>query len=233
MIKPANKELAKHKLRVQTKLATLEELKEATAVAEGKDVAEAEAGPVAPGFPPYPWWNILTAGPYQPFAAVGPNKNMQAGNFAFMAGALWLNPAGILWGPPPSAAQVMGAFDMQINFETFNLSTGLPGPAIPPIVMNPIGAWVGPPWFKMFSQLLGPGVFPVPDQGRPHLYELNVTADVSGPVPQPFFAGYSTWVFDPDIEPAVWPPFIPGWSRPATPPHWHYNNPCRFLVYRA
>jgi hypothetical protein len=210
----------------------------ATAMAKGRGVVEAEAGPVTYPFflPPYPWWNVLLAGPYQPFVGVGPQKNFQAGQFAFVVGALWLNPAPINWFPPgPNPATVMGGWNMKINFETMNLSTVAAGPAIHPIEMNPIGASFGPPFFKPFFRLLGPGVFPVPAQGTPHLYEMNVTADISGPAPQPFFAGYSTWVYDPDMEPPVWPPQlpIPGLNLPPVFPHWQYDIPMRFLVYTA
>jgi len=209
-------------------------VKEATAVAKGKAVVETEAGPVAATAPLYPWWNLLMAGPFQPFVGVGPQKNFTPGQFAFVLGALWINPAPINWFPPgPSAAAIMAGWNMRINFNTINLTTVAAGPAIPPVNMNPIGPRFGPPWFKPFIRLLGPGVFPVPPQGSPTLYEMNVTADISGPVPLPLFAGYSTWVFDPDAEPATWPPWIPGVSRPAVPPQWQYDIPMRFLVYTA
>jgi len=204
----------------------IEEMKKIT---EG-GIAEKEAAPVTLG---YPWWNILIYGPFQPFAATMPHKNMQSGDFSVIFGLLWMNPVGINGGPPPSAAQVMGAFNMRINFQTINLSTFVAGPPIPPVIMAPIGTWFGPQWLKPFVRLLGPGVFPIPPQGIPHKYELHVTADVSGPVPQPFFSGFSTWMFDPDLEPAIWPPMpvLP----PALPaqPHWHFDVPCQFLVYRA
>lgn len=197
----------------------------------GSGVEEQEAEPVVGT---YPWWNILIAGPFQPTGAGGPflpHKIFQPTQPAFLVGALWLNPAPINWFPPagPSAATVMGAFEMTINFHTINLSTVAAGPAIPPVVMSPLGAAPGLPWFKPFVVSLGPGLFPVPPNGDPALYELNVTADVSGPVPQPF-AGYSTWVLDPDMEPAIWPP---SFVRPPVFPHWQYDIPVRFLVYQA
>jgi hypothetical protein len=145
-----------------------------------------------------------------------------------MLGAVWLNPAYINWWPPgPSAASVMGAFDLTIRFEVINLTTVEDGPDPLPIHMEPIGAWpFGLPWFKVFWTSIGNGHFPAPPDGQPNQYEMNVTADVSGPVPQAF-AGYSTWVFDPDIEPAIWPPPI----MPPMFPYWRYDQPARFLVY--
>jgi hypothetical protein len=207
------------------------ELGKALAKARDEGVAEAEAEPWTPAWPwPYPWWNILIAGPFQfvPFDAFLPHKIFQPDEAAFVVGAVWMNPFGIGWNPfNPSAATLMGAFDLTIRFETINLTTVADGPDPAPIEMNPIGGWFGPPWFKLFWKSIGSGFFPSPPQGQPHLYEMNVAADVSGPVPEPF-AGYSTWVFDPDLEPAMWPPYI----RPGTAPHWQYDIPARFLVYR-
>jgi hypothetical protein len=203
-------------------------------IAEAEEVVRAEAGPVVRTRRPYPWWNILLAGPFQPAIAGGPQKNFMANQFAWVAGALWLNPAFINWGPPgPNAATVMAGWNMRINFHTINLTTVAAGPTLRPVRMHPIFRWPGPPWFKRFYRRLGPGIFPVPQQGVPDLYELNVTADISGPAPQPFFAGYATWVFDPDVEPAVWPPRMPGANRPTVFPHWQYEIPMRFLVYTA
>lgn len=219
------------------KKLTDEYTRRATALARGEGLEEAE--PWTPTFPwPYPWWNILIAGPFQPAPLPGgpflPHKIFQPNEPAFVVGAIWMNPASINWWPPgPSAAAVMGAFDLTIRFETFNLTTVADGPDPGPIQMNPIGLWpFGPPWFRQFWQSIGNGFFPAPPQGQPHLYEMNVTADVSGPVPQAF-AGYSTWVYDPDLEPGVWPPFIPGVTRPPVWPHWQYDIPARFLVYTA
>jgi hypothetical protein len=208
-----------------------------TAIAETRKyrtggVAKLDAEPATPTFPiPYPWWNILVAGPYQPAPLPGgpylPHKIFQPTEPAFVLGAIWMNPAPINWFPPgPSAADLMGAFDLTIRFEAINLTTVADGPDPVPIVLSPLGAAFGLPWLKLFFVSIGSGHFPAPPNGQPHLYEMNVTADVSGPVPQSF-AGYSTWVFDPDTEPAVWPPFI----RPPVFPHWQYDIPMRFLVY--
>ena len=211
-----------------------EKAQKAEAKAKGQAVAEAEFEPWTPVWPwPYPWWNVIVAGPYQPAPSPGgpflPHKIIQPQEPALLLGAVWLNPAPINWWPPgPSAATVMGAFQLTIRFETINLTTVTDGPDPNPIVMNPIGGWpFGPPWFKVFWVSIGGNFFPTPADGRPNLYELNTTADAHGPVPSPF-AGFSTWVYDPDLEPAIWPPFI----RPAVPPHWQYDNPMRFLVYR-
>jgi hypothetical protein len=209
----------------------------AIARSSGKGVAEAEAEPWTPTPIPYPWWNIVVAGPYQPAPLPGgpflPHKIFQPAEPAFVVGAVWMNPAPINWFPPgPAAATVMGAFNLTIRFETMNLSTVANGPDPAPVVMAPLGAWPGPSWFKPFFVPIGGGFFPAPPDGQPHLYEMNVTADVAGPVPQPF-AGYSTWVFDPDLEPPIFPPFIPGVTQPPVFPAWQYDIPMRFLVYTA
>jgi hypothetical protein len=193
----------------------------------------AAAGPVITTAPLYPWWEILIAGPFQPAPAPGgpylPHKIFEADEPAFMLGAVWMNPAPINWFPPgPSAAGIMGAFDVTIRCETINLTNVGDGPDPAPVVMSPIGTWpLGPAWFKTFFVQIGNGFFPTPPSGQPHLYEMNVTADVTGPVPQPF-AGYSTWVLDPDTEPPVFPPPI----LPGVGPQWQHDIPARFLVYQ-
>jgi hypothetical protein len=238
----APNELEKHAQAImeawtaKMKKLTDEYTRQATALARGEGLEL--AGPITLTAPlPYPWWNILLAGPYQPAPLPGgpylAHKIFQPNEPALMVGAIWLNPAPINWWPPgPSAADVMGAFDLTINFEAMNLSLVNAGAAVPAITMSPIGNQFGPSWFKPFWMSIGSGHFPAPPQGRPHLYELNVTADVSGPVPQAF-AGFCTWVFDPDMEPAIWPPFIPDVSRPMAFAHWQFERPARFMVYTA
>jgi hypothetical protein len=207
-------------------------VKEATRIARKPgEIVESLAGPITTTTPLYPWWNILIAGPFQPAPAPGgpylPNKIFRPGESAFCIGAVWLNPAPINWAPPGvSAALMMSALNLTIRFNAINLNTATPGPALPAVVMAPLGA-AGPlPWLKFFTAILGPGVFPVPPEGSPVLYELNVTADATGPGSTPF-AGYCTWVFDPDIEPPIFPPFL----LPGVPPTWQYDIPMRFMTY--
>jgi hypothetical protein len=55
------------------------------------------------------------------------------------------------------------------------------------------------------------------------LYEFHLSVDFTTaghPV-----AGFSTWHYDPDYEPAI------GRARPALPPQWQHDIPMRFLVY--
>ena len=202
------------------------------------------AGPITQTTPPYPWWNLLIAGPYQPDPAGGgpymPHKIFEPSEQAFLIGGLWLNPEPINWSPAgPSAAELMAGYDLTIRFETINLTTVQKGPSPGSVNMNPIFGWPdGDPDFKTFRVDLGPNIFPLPPQGQPYLYELNVTADVTGPAPQSM-AGFATWVFDPDEEPSVWPPpTLPSDFPPAEwllwwwPQHWQFERPIRLLVYR-
>lgn len=196
-------------------------------------VAKAATGPVT-GVPPYPWWDIVIAGPFQTPPAPGgpflPNKIFVPNEPAFCIGAVWLNPFPINWAPAgPSSAVVMNAFNLTINFSIINLVAVTAGPNPASVIMAPLGGWpFSPfPWLHLFFLPLGPGIFPMPLEGQPVLYEMNVTADVAGPVPGLPFAGFCTWVFDPDFEPATWPPAIP-----PVVPGWQYDIPMRFMTYR-
>jgi hypothetical protein len=216
---------------------------------EEPEIAEPISLP--PGLPPYPWWNVLLAGPFQP--GIAPDPSLPPGPYlphkiiavnepSFMIAAIWRNPAGIDWnGTNPSAANVMSAFNLSISFETCNLTSCTNGPDFGPFEFAPLG-----PGVVTWVRLIFPaGTFPVPAQGRPNLYEMNMTADVSGPVAGLPFAGFATWVYDPDLEPPIWPPRLPfphplpppwppippqvflWWS----PPHWQFERPARFMVY--
>ncbi|MEZ4658903.1 MAG: hypothetical protein R2911_15160 [Caldilineaceae bacterium] len=208
-------------------------------------VAEAVAGPTTRvrGHRPYMWWNIVVAGPFQRARRNGPflpAKIFQNSEPAFIVGGIWMNRNPINWAPTgPSAASIMAAFNMRIRFETMNLTTVTDGPDPAPVDMNPIHAAPGRSYFKTFYRQIGRGHFPAPPNGHPNLYELNVTADITETAPQEF-AGFSTWVYDPDLEPPFYaPPFgrfglrVPGGRRPAVHPGWQYDVPMRFMVYTA
>jgi hypothetical protein len=190
------------------------------------------AGPVTPTVPPYPWWDILVAGVFQPTAPTPggpflPGKIFVPGDVAVCLVAVWLNPAPINWIPAgPSAAEVMNNLNLRINFPTISLINVAPGPAPASIIMNPLGSFGPLPWLKIVAIQIGNGLFPSPPQGQPTLYEMNVTADVTGPTAMRF-AGFCTWVFDPDLEPAIFPPPL----RPEAPPHWQFEIPMRFMTY--
>ena len=81
----------------------------------------AEPWSLPPLAPPYPWWNVLLAGPFQPGVTTVPHvppgpylphKIIAAGEPAFMVGAVWRNPFGIDWnGTNPPASVVMSVFN--------------------------------------------------------------------------------------------------------------------------
>lgn len=173
----------------------------------------------------YPWFDLFCAGPYQIVGGAGylPHKIIRADEWAFMLCALWRNPAGINWDPAsPSAAGVLSAYHFRIGLPTVNLVSVTAGPVLGPYDFAPIGGG----YINSFYALIPPGTLPVPPQGQPHLYEVNMLVDAFGPneaaASQPF-AGFATWIYDPDTQP-------PTIMSPA-PPHWHHDIPVRFLVH--
>jgi hypothetical protein len=201
---------------------------------EGPELEIAE--PIGPTFPLYPYWNLLLYGPFQALGGPGgpflPHKIVRATEPVFMLAAVWRNPACMNWlCPAPSAATLMSPYELTIRLELFNFTnvTNVPAPSA-------VFAPLGPGNINLTFFVLGP--FAAPPQGEPHLYEAFLTADVTGPgavgaaLP---FAGYTTWIFDPDTEPAIFPPPLP---PPGVPPFlgfvpqlWQLDIPARFLVY--
>lgn len=178
--------------------------------------AKAEAAePVLAGG--YQYWNVLTLGPFQAFGPVGPyrpSKIIAGGELAFMLGVVWVNPAPGPGGSLPGTT-VLGNRPYRIRFETINLSTVSNGPDA-----TFIGTFAGPapvvtvvPWFFVPGD---PGV-------NPNLYETTMTIDITHPA-QPF-AGFSTWNYDPDLEPG----FL---SIPPVGPRLEHDIPARYLVYK-
>ncbi len=179
-----------------------------------KRMASAEiAGPIYPYG--YQYWNCLTYGPYQtifnpPYL---PNKIIAAGDPCTFWSLIWINPiAPPGAGLPPSV--VLGGRPYTVRFETVDLTAVAKGPAYTyaSTFASPAPEFTWVQWDM-----------PTPDPGgTPHLYEMNVTMDVtlSG---QPF-AGFSTWHFDPDMEPA----FL---GMPQANPEWQFERPARFLLY--
>jgi hypothetical protein len=165
----------------------------------------------------YPWWNILLAGPFQlgltgPFL---PSKIIRYGEPAFMLAALWRNPAPLAGGP--SAAAIMSPFTCRLYLETVNLTNVTNGPDFGPFDVVFGGGFVN----VVFISLTG---FAAPAQGRPTLYEMHAVADILGPgVGLPPFAGFSTWLFDPDYEPPFFAPAAPGGLQ--------HDQPARFAIY--
>jgi hypothetical protein len=171
----------------------------------------------------YPWWNILVLGPFQAVAPGGPfrpSKIIRTGEDAFMIVVLWRNPVPLPGGPNPSAAQIMASYEWEVRGETINLSDVTDGPDLAPATGT-----FGAGFVDAFLMPIPPGTFPVPAEGRPLLYELNFVMDIKGVGPGlPPFAGYATWVFDPDTE----PPFL---FVPEAPAGLQHDIPVRFLVY--
>lgn len=169
----------------------------------------------------YPWWNLLMLGPFQAAAPGGPfqpSKIMIHGERAFMIAALWRNPVPLPGGPNPSAAQIMSPFNYRLRGEMINLSAVSDGPDFS-VVNSTFGGG-----FINIHVMDVPNV-PPPADGRPTLYEANFTVDILGVgTGLPPFAGYSTWLLDPDNE----PPFL---LVPGQGPRLQHDIPARFLVY--
>lgn len=192
----------------------------------------AEIGePIGPVYPLYPYWNILLYGPFQnlggPKGPFLPHKIIAAKQRAFMWVLLWRNPACMNWVcPAPSAEVLMSALTFSVSLQTINLTNVEPGPTF--------GPWTGTfkndytvPGFDYLNAFRVDMRFPTPPDGQPHLYEINAVTDVIGPVKDLPFAGFSTWVYDPDIEPAIFPPPL----RPDVPAQWQHDIPARLMVY--
>lgn len=218
-------------LKEQTRIYTRKVMAQAAQTSQGGEGVETAfwSGPAAA---PYSWFDLLFAGPFQipiPDPAMQtflPHKVIRFDNWAFLLGALWRNPTPINYIlNNPSAAQMTSAFNFKIKFECINLSTVADGPDFLPLIPLPEPIGGGP--VDGFIALIPPLTFPEPPQGEPNLYEVNLTADVTGPgvvaagLP---FTGFATWMWDPDLE----PPFL---FQPVQGPHWHYDVPARFLVH--
>jgi hypothetical protein len=190
----------------------------------------------------YTWWNLLLAGPFQAPQVGGPflpSKVIRAGEPAFMLAVIRRNP-----NPIPatliSAATLMRPLEYTLRLETMNLTNVANGPDFGPIV-NTFANDV----FGFLNLHVIPINFPAPPQGRPNLYEANMVVDISGPVSGMPFAGYNTWILDPDTEPAIGSPtgffvfspnlgglvFVPG--LPSGGGGLQHDVPARFLVYTA
>jgi len=184
---------------------------------------------------PYPWWNLLVLGPFQRVAPLGPfrpSKIIRHGEPAYMIAALWRNPRALPGGPNPSAAQIMASFRYQVRGEVINLTNVTDGPDF-----RPITGTFGAGFTNIHTLRLPP--LPAPVDGRPNLYEVNFTMDILSPAAGlPPFAGYSTWVYDPDHEPPfVFPRVILPDGRiitvrvPGANGGLEHDTPARFLVY--
>ena len=175
-------------------------------------------GPIGQVYPLYPWWNLLIVGPFQTTGGVQllPRKILRPGTSLIWA-LLWRNPAPIDWvAGNPSAAEIMNGRDFSLWAEMINLTNVTDGPDIQIVGSFSVGNYL-----DAYALYFNP---PTPVQGKPDLYEVNVTLDITEDS-QPM-AGFATWVFDLDTEPG----FL---GLPTVPAHWHYEKPMRFLVYEV
>jgi hypothetical protein len=217
-------------LKEQTRLYTRKMM--AQAAKRPEVMAAGGEGPEAAfwsGNAPYPWFDLYFSGPYQwsPSANVYmPQKVIQVNDWAYLLGTLWRNPAPINFiSGNPSAADMLSALNFSVWFELVNLTTVADGPDFLPY--RPLPIPIGGGFVNGFFAWIPPGTFPTPPEGKPHLYEVNLTVDATGPGPVPAalpFSGFATWIFDPDSQPAFY-------DIPAQGPHWHYDVPARFLVH--
>jgi hypothetical protein len=180
----------------------------------------------------YQWWNLLMLGPFQQVAPLGPfrpSKIIRAGEPAFMIAALWRNPLPLPGGPNPSAAQIMAPFRYRIRGEVVNLSTVQDGIDYAPVTNTFGGGFIN------LHVMNVPAPSSVPAEGQPVLVEANFTVDILGAgLGLPPFAGYATWLLDPDNEPPFVFPFIPGVGPvvvPGSGPRLQHDIPARYLFY--
>jgi hypothetical protein len=189
----------------------------------------------------YTWWNLLLAGPFQVPAVGGPfqaSKVIRGGDPAFMLAVIRRNPDPIP-GTLISASTLMSPLDYSLTLQTINLTSVTSGP-----VFGPINATFGGGIFGFLNFHIITMNFTTPPEGRPDLYEANMVVDISGPVPGMPFAGFNTWILDPDAEPAIaantsffifsgsmGSAFVPG--LPSGVGGLQLDTPARFLVYRA
>jgi hypothetical protein len=190
----------------------------------------------------YTWWNLLLAGPFQAPAIGGPyqaSKVIRGGDPAFMLSVLRRNPDPIP-GTVISASTLMSPLDYTLSLQTINLTSVSNGPDFGPITNTFAGGIFG-----FLNLHVIPLNFPTPPEGRPNLYEANMLVDISGPVPGMPFAGFNTWILDPDTEPAIGSStdflvfsnslggLVPIPSVPTGLGGLQPDTPARFLVYRS
>jgi len=192
------------------------------AMAERKKGGAGLAEPVAGG---YPFWNLIIAGPFQTLGGAGgpflPGKIAKGGEEVVFLGALWRNPVDIPSTPGISSALLMSGYDVDVTFQSVDLTTVMSGPGAIGGAVHMHLAHFPPAFLDLFAVTM---IFPAVAPGAPHLYEVNAVADVTGPDGMTPFAGYSTWIFNPDTE----PPFL---GLPEVGPHLTYDQPARILIY--
>jgi hypothetical protein len=135
----------------------------------------------------------------------------------------------------------MAPLQYTLTLQTINLTSVTRGPSFGPII-DTFAAGI----FGFLNFHIIPLSFATPRQGSPDLYEANMVVDISGPVPGMPFAGFNTWILDPDAEPAfstdtgffIFSPvlgggFFPVPNLPGGAGGLQADVPARFLVYTA
>ncbi len=166
----------------------------------------------------YKWWDIFAIGPIQnitlpPFL---PHKIIADNELAFFLVFVVKNPLPTPGGGP-SALILMNGRRFNLRAHTCNVTACSPGPNL--LIRTAFNTAVVQPFLFVFRP-------PAAQQGRPDLYEINFTADVTE-FQQPM-AGFATRILDIDNDPDGLPFFLDARKRP----HVHDEEPMRFLVYR-
>lgn len=176
----------------------------------GLELGEPYSGPV------YKWQDLFVVGPIQNISTPPylPHKIVAAGEAAFFFVFVVKNPLPTP-GPGPSALTIMNGRPFNLNAVTINLTNMSNGPDI--FISSRFNRSVVQPFMFVFNA-------PVPQQGKPSLFEINVTLDVTDGFLQPI-AGFATSIFDIESDPG----FPVG---PANNQHLHVEQPLRFLVYK-
>ena len=188
--------------------------KMAIALAEEGSRIDIEAGePTGRG---YKFWDIFVVGPIQlDIPQFKPGKIIAGGEDVFFLTTVATNPL-LINGDLPSATTLMAGKSYRLRLETMNLTNVAPGPFISIARTFPVGV-------PAQTFLLGIKL-PMPQEGRPELFEINVTADVTDNTQQPM-AAFATHILDIDVDPGF----------PLTPPrgpHLHIEQPLRCLCYK-
>jgi hypothetical protein len=182
------------------------------AAARKAEVSAESGGPILPIGSGYQTWNVLLAGPFQPFGPMfKPSKIYNPDLGGFMLAAFWRNPAG-----PVNINLLMAGLTVDFWAETVNMTKVTPGPTLTSGSLT-----FGAGFLDVIPVFIPAGTFSKDPGGHPNIYELNFTAQVKG---NPVFTSFATWNFDPDGELA-----IPG-ITPGIAPGFQYEIPVRFLV---
>jgi len=179
---------------------------------------EAEAAPERAELTGY--WNVWAVGPWQP-AAPQPSQMIKIGELARIYTVVWLNPNYELPGPTTACTLLSNLADkFEIKYATGNLNTWALGPG-PLNVQHSVDVVSNQCWYVDVLEFTA-------QPGWEGLYEMNISVRVRGANPDqvPPFAGYATAIRD--IDPDL---FYPPAGPPPRGPHWHFDIPCRFMIY--